>query len=109
MHAVSNLRMNQAKGKYYMLILDPNNAASQTMLAYNTKKGHFIGTPIDLDAKKVYNPSSLKHLQRVELHTIVEKDLARGSTRDPKRNQADKVEAQLRKIMYGEVSMARER
>jgi len=55
-----------------MLILDPNNAESQTMLAYNTKKGHFIGTPIDLDAKKVYNPSSLKFLQKVELHTIVE-------------------------------------
>ena len=79
------------------------------MLAYNTKKGHFIGTPIDLDAKKVYNPSSLKYLQRIELHTIVEEDLARGSSRDPKRNKANKVEAQLQKIMYGEVSVARER
>ena len=57
----------------------------------------------------MYNPKYLKHLQRVELHTIVEEDLVRGSSRDPKRNQANKVEAQLRKIMYGEVSMARER
>ena len=106
---MSNLRMNQAKGKYYMLILDPNNAESQTMLAYNTKKGHFIGNPIDLDAKKVYNPSSLKYLLRVELHTIVEEDLTRGSCRDPSRNQAHKVEAQLRKIMYGEESVVMER
>ena len=92
-----------------MLILDPNDAASQKMLAYNTKKAHFKGIAIHADDKMVYNPKYLKHLQRVELHTIVEEDVTRGSARDPKRNKANKVEAQLRKIMYGNDSMARER
>ena len=105
---MANLKMQQGSS-YYMVIIDPNDAASQKMLAYKPCKGHFIGNHIDADDKKVYNPKYLKHLQRVELHTIVEEDLARGSTRDPKRNQADKVEAQLRKIMYGDDSMARER
>jgi hypothetical protein len=109
-HAVANLRMNQAKGKYYMLILDPNNAASETKLAYNTKKGHYEGTKIDLDDKKVYNTnSSLKFLQRVELYTIVEEDVTRGSSKNPSRNHAKSLEAQLMKIMYGEESVAKER
>ena len=92
-----------------MLILDPNDAASQKMLAYNTKKAHFKGIAIHADDKMVYNPKYLKHLQRVELHTIVEEDVTRGSAKDPSRNQANKVEAQLRKIMYGDDSKARER
>ena len=92
-----------------MLILDPNYAASQKMLAYNTKKAHFKGIAIHAYDKMVYNPKYLKHLQRVELHTIVEEDLAIGSSKNPKRNQANKVEAQLHKIMYGEDSKARER
>jgi hypothetical protein len=92
-----------------MVIIDPNDAASQKMLAYKPCKSHFIGTHIDADDKKVYNPKYLKHLQRVELHTIVEEDLAIGSSKNPKRNQANKVEAQLHKIMYGDDSKARER
>ena len=93
-----------------MMIVDPNNAASQKMLAYNTKKGLFEGTHIDADDKKVYNPNgSLKHLQRVELHTIVEEDVTRGSAKNPSRNHAKSLEAQLMKIMYGDDSMARER
>ena len=35
--------------------------------------------------------------------------MTRGSAKDPKRNQANKIEAQLNKIMYGEESVARER
>jgi hypothetical protein len=108
-HAVANLRMDLGKGNYYMMIVDPNDAASQKMLAYNTKKAHFKGIAIHADDKMVYNPKYLKFLQRVELHTIVEEDLTRGSAKDPKRNQANKVEAQLHKIMYGEDSKARER
>ena len=108
MHAMANLKIQQGS-KYYMVIIDPNDAASQKMLAYKPCKGLYMGTHIDADDKKVYNPKYLKHLQRVELHTIVEEDLARGSCKNPKRNQANKVEAQLRKIMYGEVSVARER
>jgi hypothetical protein len=92
-----------------MLILDPNDAASQTKLAKNTKKGLYEGTHIDADDKKVYNPKYLKHLQRVELHTIVEEDLTGGKSVDARRNQANKVEAQLHKIMYGDDSKARER
>lgn len=65
--------------------------------------------PLLCHNKKVYMPSSLKFLQKVEFYTIVEEDMARGSSRDPKRNQANKLEAQLQKIMYGEESMARER
>ena len=105
---MANLKIQQGS-KYYMVIIDPNDAASQKMLAYKPCKAHYIGTHIDADAKKVYNPKYLKHLQRVELHTIVEEDLTGGKSVDTKRNQADKVEAQLRKIMYGDDSKARER
>ena len=108
MHAMANLKMQQGSS-YYMVIIDPNNAASQKMLAYKPCKGLYMGTHIDADDKKVYNPKYLKHLQRVELHTIVEEDMTIGSCKNPKRNQAIKVEAQLRKVMYGEVSVARER
>ena len=105
---MANLKMQQGS-KYYMVIIDPNDAASQKMLAYKPCKGHFIGNHIDADDKKVYNPKYLKHLQRVELHTIVEEDLTGGKSRDRKCNQATKVEAQLRKVMYGDESIARER
>ena len=53
---------------------------------YKAGKALFEGSHIDLDDKKVYNPDYLKFPHRVELYTIVEEDLTRGSAKNPSRN-----------------------